>query len=167
MARQLVGVRIVAAGGAPIGEVSDLLCDTREDRIAALVVSRGGAEFAIPWTSPAAAQPITVSPAALAQSTPVPDALNANPGLRAVQHDLVGRSLMSADGTPAGRIVGLQIDPQNGTVTDLLIAAATGETARELPWSAIADIDLSPIVLDLNAQQVAALPTAGARMASN
>lgn len=168
-AQQIIGAHIVAAGGAPIGEVSDLLCDTRQDRIADFVVSHANVQVALPWTPLAEGKSaaIRISPALPAQSAPVGDTLDGNPALRAVEHDLVGRAVISADGMPAGHIVGLRIDPQSGAVTALLIVDAPGQTARELPWSAVADIGLSPIVLDINAQQVAALPTVGARVAAN
>lgn len=157
-ARKILGARIVAAGGVPVGQVSDLLCDTSHGRIADLVVSRGQAQVAIRWAPlpQALPGPIRVSTAVLAQSEPVGDAIDSDPALRAVEHGLIGQAVISADGTPLGHIAGLRIDPRSGAVADVQIAETAGQAAREVPWSAIADIDLSPIVLDLDAQQVAA-----------
>lgn len=168
-ARDLVGARVIAGNGVPVGRVSDLLCDTLQGRIADLVVARGSMRIAVPWTalpSPVRNATITVSAAAVMEGVSVDDALNRNPMLRRVEHDLMGRAVVSADGAPVGRVAGLTLDPQSGAVESLAIASGgASRTAKELPWRAIADIALTPIVVDLDAAQIAALPSAGAKLA--
>lgn len=168
-ARDLIGARVIAGDGVLVGRVSDLLCDTLQGRIADLVVARGGMRTAVPWTalpSPVRNATITVSAAAVTEGVSVDDALNRNPMLRRVEHGLVGRAVVSADGAPVGRVAGLTFDPQSGAVESLAIGSGgVTRAAKELPWRAIADIALTPIVVDLDAAQIVALPSAGAKLA--
>lgn len=172
-AAQLIGARLVLATGAPVGTITDLLCEGQQDRIADLVIARGNAAVAVPFValSPGAASGtfVAASPVALAQALGVGDALNGDPRLLDVGHGLIGRPLVASDGTPVGTVAGLMLDAKTGAVTNLEVApAAAGQPAKVLPWSAVADLFVErAIILNLTAPQVAALPSSPALQAAS
>lgn len=170
-ATQLIGARLSTARGIPVGTIADLLCEAPQDRIADLVVSRGALTAVVPWTAMSRVAPgrfIAASPVALALGESVGDALDSDPRLLDVAHDLIGRPLTASDGTPAGRVAGLTLDASSGRVASLLVDPIQGgRPADTLPWSAVANFFVEhAIILNLTAQQVAALPAPPARLAA-
>lgn len=160
-ATRLLGAAIETPDGTSLGKVADLLCNTASERIAFVVLSQNHAPEVMPWQPLSAGKRtgIFFAPSSAARM-PVAQALNEDPALVDVTHDLLGRPLVSAGGAAAGRLADLIVDLRSGTVAQLLTAGpAESGAQRVLPWTGIANLFIEhAIVLRLASQQIAALP---------
>jgi sporulation protein YlmC with PRC-barrel domain len=173
-ASHLLGAAVTTKSAAPLGTITDLLCDGVQHRVAYIVVSKQGTLAAVPWValSPAA-KPGEFRAAADASDAaiPVDQALNLNPTLLDLTVGLFNRPLVAADGARAGVVSDAVIDLHSGQIGKLLASTPDSSPAlKVLSWGSIAGLFLQrAIVLNISAQQVAQLPSydASARVASS
>ena len=173
-ASHLLGAALTAKGAAPLGTITDLLCDGVQHRVAYIVVSKQGTLAAVPWVAlSAGAKPgaFRASAGATEVAIPVDQALNLNPTLLDLMLGLLNRPLVAADGGRAGVISDAVIDMRSGMIRALLASAPDSNPAlKVLSWDSIAGLFLQrAIVLNISEQQVAQLPSydASARVASS
>jgi sporulation protein YlmC with PRC-barrel domain len=141
--------------GVQIGRVEEVLFDTAELRVAALMLTTTGGRSVLPFASVhrIGADAVTVESAMAAQAAGSQD--GAGNVLRGLQ-DLLGLKVVSGEGTSLGDVRDVTIDPAGGALTELEAHRSgmlgLGGSSVVVPASAIRGIGPALVTVDLPEQ---------------
>ncbi len=160
-ASQLKDMPVVSmADGTKIGNVQDALFDTTTLKLSTLVLSGAGGKSLLPFGSVRSfgADVITVESAAVTQGIEGHGSVDAMRSLR----DLTNLRVINAEGTHLGDVRDLEVNPQDGRVTELAAhrggLLGLGGASVTVPASAVRGIGPKIVTVDM--------PVTGAAAAS-
>ena len=173
LSSQLKGAAVTGIGGGPIGTITDLLLDAQSQKVS--LVGLAGDDrtiHALGWrqlglshaAAPRSGYVSTLSASDLGSAPRFVDEVHARPSYIDVDGNLIGRTVLVADGRAVGKATDLIIDVHSGRVSSILMTSAgAGPGASQfqiaLRWADIANLfSQRDIVLTLDESQFASAP---------
>jgi sporulation protein YlmC with PRC-barrel domain len=167
---RLIGA-IVERAGKPVGTITDAVVDTESQTIRMVALQPdqlAGGAVALSWSQLNLARSaathsccdISVSANALGVTPPFAEEVRAKPFYVDGERNLLGRTVVAADGTHAGEVKDMVIALDSGAI-DYIVVTPNASSAKllALPWSSIADlVSQRDVVLKLDDRQLALAP---------